>query len=203
MMMKMNRAAVVVSVLCLVVLGQAGWAADLQAGWYVKLGLVALWGRDPGTGHEVGVDWNFTGGLGTFGPFEVSGPDMWYPQRMVSVPSSVTGVAPSTSVYLWGEPSRAVDFVVSRVSPFWDTYYDGASMRLELLMYGESTGFTLLWSQTKSGVYGGAGNVLSEFQSIPIGHVPVFRVTTVPEAHSLFVVGYGLLCAALFRKTVK
>ena len=193
----MRKPAVLLAVMIVLTLGQACQAADLQAGWYAKLGGVALFGWD-GV-QERGIDWHFVGGLGTFGPFEVTNPDPVWPERTVSVPDDALEVVPGTGVWLWGEPEVTVDFVVQAVSIFWDTDYDATQMRLELLMYNETEGFALLWSQTQSGYYGGAGNVLGEYQTIPMGYAPVFRVRAVPEPSSLMTV-CGLLGAFLLRR---
>ena len=176
---EMKRSAVVVVVVCLLALAQAGWAANLDSSWYVKLSQVALFGYDPNTGHDFGLDWVFTGALGDEGPFRVSSPDPVWAQRMVSVPTSVAAT-PGTSVYLWGAPEASVPATVSELTLFWETNYVSSQMRLDLLSY-DGSAFTLLWSQAKSGTNSDFSNVLGSFQSIPLGSAPVFRVTVVPE----------------------
>jgi len=192
------RSQRILLILCMLVFAGAAHAADLQAGWYVKLGLVDVRGWD---GYQWGiVDWNFVGGLGTYGPFEVTSPDPVWARRMVSVPSSVSGVAPGTSVDLWGEPTREVNFPISAVVPCYDTYYDASQMRLQLLMYKQDAGFTLLWEQARSGFWGDWSNVLSGSQVIPVGYSLVFRVTVVPEQGSLLVTICALASTLLSRR---
>ena len=173
---------------------QVTQAATLEEGWYVKLGLVDVRGWD-GTSYCV-IDWNFTGDLGMVGPFSVTSPDPVWARRMVSVDSTVSGIAPGTSVYLWGTPVTEVTFPITGVVPYYDTDYDASRMRLQLLMYHADAGYTILWEQNRSGVWGDAGSVLSQNQSIPIGYTPVFRVTVIPEPMSLIVLSSGLIALA-------
>jgi len=191
----MRSQRVVIVILCMLAFAGAAHAADLQAGWYVKLGLVDVRGWD---GYQWGiVDWNFVGGLGTYGPFEVTSPDPVWARRMVSVPSSVSGVAPGTSVDLWGEPAIPIGFPVSEVVVCYDTNYDATRMRLELLMYRADVGFTMLWAENRSGLHQVWTNVLGPSQVIPLGYSPVFRVTVVPEPGPFLAIIWGMLCKSV------
>jgi hypothetical protein len=179
-----------------------GQAADLQAGWYVKLAGVGMFGPISEPPYRTGTGWNFTGELGMYGPFEVSSPDPVWAERMVSVPVSVTGVAAGTSVYLWGQPTWAVYYPVDALDFYWETNCDKSVVQLELLMYNPSYGYTKLWSYSQSPYNSGFDNVLTFPQEIPIGYVPVFRVSVVPEPNGVIVLltGAGAVFGFLRRR---
>lgn len=200
----MKKALVLLAVLSLLLAASAIQAADLQAGWYVKMAGVALFGPIKQPPYHTGTGWNFTGGLGTYGPFKVSSPDPLWAERMVSVPTSVSGVTPSTSVYLWGQPVDPVYYDVREVQFFCETNYDASQMQLQLLMYNSTDhNYTLLWSQSQSGYRSSWVSALTFPQKIPVGYVPVFRVTTVPEPSALLVVitGAGAVFGFLRRRS--
>ena len=199
----MKKITVVLAVLLLLALAQMGQAADLQAGWYIKLGGVGLFGAIPQSPYYTGTDWNFTTELGTYGPFEVTSPDPVWAERMVSVPVSVTGVSAGTSVYLWGQPIDPVYYPVDDVSFHWETNCDKSVVQLELLMYSPSSGYTKLWSYSQSPYTSDASNVLTFPQKIPVGYVPVFRVSVVPEPNGLLALltGAGLMVGFLRRRS--
>ncbi|MGI6296926.1 MAG: PEP-CTERM sorting domain-containing protein [Armatimonadota bacterium] len=188
----MKKFVVAVAIVVILLSAQISQAADLQEGWYVKLGWVDVRGWD-GMRERV-VDWDFTGPLGSVGPFEVTSPDPLWARRMISVPNTVSGIAPGTSVDLWGEPLSLVDFPITEVVVCYDTNYDAAKMRLQLFMYQQDTGFTLLWSEERSGLHQVWSNVLGQFQMIPVGYSPVFRVTVIPEPSTVLALFSGALC---------
>jgi len=198
----MKRLTVILFLLHVLGLTQAAHAVDLEAGWYVKLGSVALyspygWG---GPGRQ-SVAWNPVGGLGTYGPFEVTTTAEWWPQRVVSVPSTAVGVVPGTGAWLWGELEHPVDYPFAEVSLHWETNYDASKMRLELLMYKQDEGLTLLWAEDRSGLQSGYHNVLSPVQYIPLGYEAVFRVIAVPEPSTIGAFGLGLAgTSAIWRR---
>ena len=192
----MKKGFAVFAVLLLLSLSQVTQAVTLEEGWYVKLGGVALFGFDPVLSFYTGADWHFTVDTGDQGPFNVASPDPVWAERMVSVPETVTGVIPGASVYLWGEPTYPVTYAITEVGFFWETNYDASRMRLDLLAY-DGAGFTLLWSQDNSGLDSGFRNVLTASQSIPVGSVPVFRVTVVPEPSSMLAM-IGCVAGAVF-----
>ncbi len=195
----MKRFTAILVVIVLAVLSQAGQAADLKAGWYVKLASVALYNSQ----HQVGTRFNFTGDLGASGPFYVSSPDPLWAERMVSVPVSAVGVPGGTSVYLWGTPQTIPNYVIDSVSFAWETNCDSSIMQLQLLMYKPDVGYTLLWSHNQSGYNSDNGNVLRPGLVIPVGYMPVFRVTVVPEPNGLLVLiaGSGALFGLLRRRS--
>jgi|LSQX01.1.fsa_nt_gb hypothetical protein len=180
----MKRLAIALVVIGLLAVSQVTQAANLEEGWYVKLGGVALYGVDPKTGYDRGVDWNFTSPLGVSGPFDVAQPDMLWPQRLVSVPYDVTGVIFGTGVDLYGQPEPPVDFLVQSIFFICDTFYEASQMRLELLIKRANGNTELIWSQTRSGpVLGGPEIPLDDLFGSDDSFV--FRVTTVPEPSSL------------------
>jgi len=198
----MKKTAAVVTVVLLLLAAQAAFAVDLEAGWYVKLGGVALHGIVPGEGTWT-TGWNFVDGLGDHGPFRVTGFDTRVPQRMVSVPEDAFNVAPGTSVYLWGEPDSPVVWPVSEVVVYWDSYYQASKMRLELLKYTGEGEFAVLWVQDESGASLHWDNVLTQGQEIEVESVPVFRVTVVPEPASAIVLAIGSVLQARRRRNTQ
>ncbi len=196
----MNRLGVALAVVFVLALAGAVQAADLQAGWYVKLGGVALWGWDWQANRYTGVDWDFTGPLGTYGPFEVTQPGPVWPQRMVSVPSAVSGVPPGTAVDLNGQPRSSLTFAVDRLDFAYETYYDATQMRLSLYLQHSDGNADLLYSETRSGLH-------STFPEIPFDDWQmladdrlVFRVTVVPEPSSLLAVLLPTATALCLRR---
>ncbi len=195
----MKKLVVALAIVVLLLSAQVSQAVDLQEGWYVKLAAVALFGFDYGINFYTGTAWYFTGELGEYGPFTVTSPDPVRAERLIAVTETASRIAPGTSVYLWGEPENAVTYDVTEMGPYWETNYDASCMRLELLSY-DGVDFTLLWTQDKSGFNAGIRNVLSSSQMIPIGSVPVFRVTVVPEPSSLLILFGCFVGTTLVRR---
>lgn len=190
----MRDLTVILVVLLLLGLGSTAHAADLQEGWYVKIGLVALFGWDYEANAYRGVDWNFTGGLGTFGPFEVTSPDPLYPQRMIYVPTTTDCVPDGTRVELYGEPQISITFPITRLDVSIDTMYDASHMRLEVLVHRLSGLDELLWSQNGSGHVYGTASILGD-RVIQPGENVFARVTAVPEPTSLLALAAGVASA--------
>jgi hypothetical protein len=185
---RMKKLLLLFAVLLLVGLAPPTQAADLEAGWYVKLGGFFTLGFDGAQWHA--VDWSFVGGLGTFGPFEVTSPHPWWPQREIRVPGTTT--APTgTALYFWLEPEVPVSYDVYEAVPRWETSYDASRMRLEMLIGREGEPLALLWAQDQSGSNWGYHNVLTGLQHIPAGYQPVLRVVVLPEPGCLMCVVCG------------
>lgn len=199
----MKKAVVLLAVLSMLLAASISQAADLQAGWYVKLAGVALFGPISQPPYRMATDWNFTGGLGTYDPFEVTNPDPIWAERMVSVPESATNVPGGTSVYLWGQPVDPIYYPVDAVTFAWETNCDKSVVQLELLMYNPSSGYTKLWSYSQSPYNLGFDNVLAFPQKIPVGYVPVFRVSVVPEPSGIIVLltGVGAVFGLVRRRS--
>ena len=85
----MKKFVVAVAIVVLLLSAQVSQSADLQEGWYVKLGGVAIYGVIPQTGQPVGLGWHFTTPAGQYGPFLVDQPDSTWAQLVVSVTQDV------------------------------------------------------------------------------------------------------------------
>lgn len=193
----MKAVALILAVVGLLGLAQVSQAVTPQAGSYVKLGYVALYGYDPVAAHDFAFAWDFTGPLGASGPFTVTQLGQRWPQRMISLTNVADDVLPGTCVDLYGQPRTTIPATVTEVSFRYETTYVASQMRLDLLMQAPDGNQTLLWSQNTSGFTWSEGNVLGWNQSIPVGYVPLFRITVVPEplAFAVLGLGFGILSA--------
>ncbi len=195
----MKRIAVSVALVVFLSMARGGHAADLQAGWYVKRWAVSLEFYDE-LGRPNSVHWSFAGGMGTYGPCEGTSPDPIWAERLGTIPTTALDVAPGTGVYLGGVPDVEIPFDLTGVGMGYETNYDASQVRLELLDYSGSTGYTLLWAESRSGLQHAFQTVVWSYEPvIRRGHAVVFRVTTVPEPCGLVVVLTGL-CVAGTRK---
>jgi len=194
----MRSQRVVIVILCMLAFAGAAHAADLQAGWYVKLGGVAVYGWYQG--QYVGVDWNFTSPLGTYGPFEVTQPDQLWPQRMVLVPSAAFGVPVGTYVDLGGELEAPVTFAVDRLDLSYETNYDASRLRLEVLSRHPNGQEDLLWYQSRSGYAIGGPSLYNPSLSFFTGDILVCRVVVVPEPAYAMTLGLAGLAFVSWRR---
>ena len=196
----MKRLAIALVVIGLLIVSQVTQAANLEEGWYVKLGGVGILGYTPSVGPW-NYEWDFVGGLGNDGPFVITSPDAFYPQRLVSVPQDTIGVAPGTSLYLWGKPMSPLpqNGIITGIGFHWETNYDAAVMRVDLLMCDPEQSYTTVWSQNKSGFHWGIPDV--NISISPTTYQPAFRITVIPEASGLPVIlaGFGILATRMRR----
>ena len=102
----MKRLAIALVVIGLLAVSQVTQAANLEEGWYVKIGAVGILGYTPNVGPW-NYDWDFTSPLGTVGPFLVTQPDPLWPQRLISV-QNLNDVPSGTAVDLFGQLRYAV-----------------------------------------------------------------------------------------------
>jgi len=183
----------------MLVFAGATHAADLQAGWYVKLGSVALYGYDSQYGYGV-IDWDFVAGVGDYGPFRITQPAPNWPQRLVTVVSDAHGVLPGTGIDLTGAAGAGPpSFVVQSIYFACETYYDATQMQLSLLIR-RTTGVEIpLWTQQQSWLYQ-AGPQLSLGTSLDSGDIFVFRVAVVPEPSALLCLGSAMAALTLGRR---
>ena len=190
----MKKGFAVFAVLLFLLSAQVTHAANLEEGWYVKLGGVALWWIDPASGHEVGADWDFTSPLGTVGPFLVTQPDPLWPQRLISV-QNLNDVPSGTAVDLFGQLRYAVpnNAVVTGISVPLATNYDATQMQLQVLIHHQSGIDDLLWSQTTSGHIMGTKDISTGKYSIAAGDSLLLRVTTLPEPSSLLILSLSVV----------
>jgi len=197
----MRKLALILAVAGLLCLAQASQAADLQAGWYVKLGGVALFGIDPTLQQQVGIDWSFVGGLGDWGPFAVTEPDGSWVQRVIAVPGNAYGIASGTKVDLTGTPLSAVNFIPDTLQFAYGTFYDVTQMRFDL--YSQHSDGTLdkLYSETRSGQHTVAPTITLNGRYNPAADSLIFRTTTVvPEPASIIPLALAIVCASAGRR---
>ena len=194
----MNRKGVfLIVLLCIVALAGAAHAVTLEQGWYAQIRGVSMEVYDQdGVPIPWGFDPYFNTPPGMYGPFQVTNdPRGNSYSRTVSVPSTVYGVAPGTSVELPLITSMADTSVIASMSVDVRTNYDASGMRLQLIGHDQSTGgTTVLWEQAQSNDYW--HGVIMACDVYPAGLA--FRVMAVPEpggASSLLmcVVGTGFL----------
>ena len=135
----------------------------------------------------------------------ITSPDAFYPQRLVSVPQDTIGVAPGTSLYLWGKPMSPLpqNGIITGIGFHWETNYDAAVMRVDLLMCDPEQCYTTVWSQNKSGFHWGIPDV--NISISPTTYQPAFRITVIPEASGLPVIlaGFGILATRMRRSKSK
>lgn len=194
------RKLVFVLALFLLLAAQIGQAADLQAGWYVKLGNVAVFGVDPNTRRETAIDWSFAGGLGSYGPFEVTSPGATYPQRVVTVPSTVNGAASGAYIDLTGMPDIPIGFTPNSLQFVYNTYYDVSQMRFDLFVRHSDGTIETLFSETRSGQHSGVPTVFLLGRYSPISDTLVFRTSVVPEPSSAITLAFSLAFIAGVRR---
>ena len=102
----MKRLAIALVVIGLLAVSQVTHAANLEEGWYVKLGGVGILGYTPNVGPW-NYEWDFTSPLGTVRPFLVTQPDPLWPQRVISVQNR-DNVPPGKAVDLFGQLRYAI-----------------------------------------------------------------------------------------------
>lgn len=193
----MKRLAIALVVIGLLTVSQVTHAANLEEGWYVKIGAVGILGYTPNVGPW-NYDWDFTSPLGTVGPFLVTQPDPLWPQRLISV-QNLNDVPSGTAVDLFGQLRYAVpnNAVVTGISVPLATNYDATQMQLQVLIHHQSGIDDLLWSQTTSGHIMGTKDISTGKYSIAAGDSLLLRVTTVPEPGSLLCLALPLLTFSL------
>ena len=200
----MNKTVIAVAIMLILLLSQTAQAADLEEGWYVKLGGVALYGTNPTTGREFGIDWNFTSRLGTFGPFEITQPDLLWPQRMVSIICPTFGTPAGVSVDLIGQLKTSTLYPVSRLDVLYETNYDAAQMMVQLYVRHVDGDEEVIWAENRSGfhtryvdVLFGTGRIICPSDTI------YFQIRTVPEPRQIFAVIFPSLSLILMSWRAK
>ena len=186
----MKRLAIALVVIGLLTVSQVTHAANLEEGWYVKLGGVALFGFDPATMSEFAADWNFTSPLGQSGPFSVTQPAPTWPQRLVVVEETASGIAPGTGVDLWGAPLLSLPKTgyLTYLSFACDTTYDATQMRLSVLIGHTDGTEDTIWEQSRSGSNHGAPSIYLGNHTMLSSDTFLFRVAAVPEPTSFLAV---------------
>lgn len=196
----MKKLAVVLAVAASLATAHAADAANLQAGWYAKIGNVGLSGFDPNSGRDFARGWSATSPLGKFGPFDVTHPtepDPLFPQRVIAVPSTVSGVAAGTAVYEYGVLDAPLPAPATYMSVAYETSYDAAQMMLQLCVQHSNGQSELVWGESRSGHHIGNVGVLWPGQSILPTDTLYFSVVVVPEPSQCAMLALymlGLLC---------
>ena len=184
----MKRLAIALVVIGLLAVSQVTHAANLEEGWYVKLGGVGILGYTPNVGPW-NYEWDFTSPLGTVGPFVVTQPDPLWPQRLISV-QNMDNVPPVTAVDLFGQLRYAipVDGIITGMNFGYQTYYDASQMRLNLYITHSDGTTRLAYSETRSVPISTFGSA-----SLSPGDTFYFRVTAVPEPSSLLILSLSVV----------
>lgn len=190
------------AVLVSLVLAIPAPAANLQAGWYVRVSSVHIWQYDQLNSPFIRDEGNFYDTPpGQYGPFQVSDGTYHSPiDRWVSVPATVSAgpgdslIMPLTFGMTLGEPIAYLSF-------YWETNYDPSQMRLEFWRQNYYTSVQeLLWAQTLSGYrYGGA----TALTNATYDSQYFVKVAVIPEPSSMiiFSAGLGILLALRRRRT--
>jgi hypothetical protein len=183
----MRKAAVVLAVLVVALLPQVGQAADLQAGWYVKLGLVMFYGTIPTPPYEAWVGWDPSITPGAYGPFEVATdatPYAPYPV-VVSVPTTQTGVPAGIGVTIHGQPATQFAWTATGLYVPYETNYDPSEMRIELYLHHSSGQDELIWQQMAGHRTGNVNVLDASGRTISADDSIYFGVVAVPEPPQL------------------
>ncbi len=179
-------------------------AADLQEGWYVKLGMVTLWGFDYGINFYTGTDWDFTNNIGQYDEFMVTNPDSIWPERLISVTTSQFNVPCGTGITLSGTPRNALAYDITRIDVTCETYYEAEHLQLQAWLERTDGAQELLWSQQISGYVYGTAELLGGNKIMAPEDVLYFRLSTgVPEPQSFVIVAYSLIAVGWRRRQGK
>ena len=194
----MKRLAIALVVIGLLAVSQVTQAANLEEGWYVKFSSAALYGFDYALREEVSVGWTFTSGLGTYGPFTISQPNPLWPQRMISVATSVCGVPDKTGINLHGQPDSPFTFVSTRLDFMYETYYDATQVIASLFVQHANGETELIWNENRSGLHNRYATLIT---TILPSDIIYFNVSAVPEPSGvLFIIPATSLMWILRRK---
>ena len=199
----MKKGFAVLAVVLLLLSAQVTQAVTLEEGWYVKLGGVAFFGTDPGSGYGYARGWAATSALGTYGPFTVIHPteyDPVFPQRVISVTTTVTGVSAGTAVYVYGELDGPLLSPATRIDVVYETNYDPSKMLLKMYQRHAEGWDELIW--TPRHTYGLADVLDGTGRTIPVGDSIYFQIVAVPEPPQpvLIILGCSALAALVRRQ---
>ena len=181
----MKRLAIALVVIGLLTVSQVTHAANLEEGWYVKLGGVGISGFTPMVGPW-NYEWDFTSPLGTTGPYTVTQPttpDLLFTQRMVFVQNNVSNVSSGTAVDLYGQLRYAIpsNAVITGIDAIAETNYDATQMQLQLYVQHSDGSSQLLSKESRSGHHTSGFSLQLPWQAVLPTDAIFFRVVAVPE----------------------
>ena len=187
-----RKGVFLIVMLCILAVAGAAHAVTLEQGWYAQIRTMMIMVYDQ---DGVPIPWgggDFNTPPGMYGPFQVT-KDPYSYSRTVSVPSTVYGVAPGTSVELPILTYLADTSIIAVLGMDARTNYDASRMRLQLIQHDQSTGgTTVLWEQAQSNDYWD-GVTMSDLH--PAGLA--FRVIAVPEPGTLVSLIFGVVGTAV------
>ena len=175
----MKNSAVVLAVVVLCALAQAGQGADLQAGWYATMYSVQFYGYDPQHHYPVLAGSGSFTTIGTYGPFVVTDdPYHWERSRQATVPSYQPDVDSSSSLSLPVSSELIADLQLAYVHFGWETNYDPTQILLELWHATGDGTLEKVWQQDRAGAQSGFSSAAYDTS---YGDGFYFRVAVLPE----------------------
>jgi hypothetical protein len=198
----MRKVFLALAISALMMLEQSASAVDLEAGWYAKFGGVLLNGLDYYDPDPMwyASEWSTTSPLGPAGPLLVAeGGPLYSRGCAISVPQD-TSVAAGVLFQGCGYYDRSWP-QYDLVTFCWETNYDAAKLRLELVLIRNTGEEQLLWYQ------GISGHAVEPYEGLNFP-APLrndedieFRLVAVPEPSSAVMVsGLMLLVFKLRRR---
>ena len=201
--MKSSRVIYPLLILLSVALSGSAPAADLQAGRYANVSSVSLYQYDSQGYPFIRAGLWFTTSPGMYGPFLVGdGPYHTRDWRDISVPSTVTGVGPDSSLVLPVGTGMTLGEPIAWISIPWVADYDATQMQLEFWRTRSNGIAERLWAQQLSGYrYGSVDVAQNTFLEGPL----YFKVSVIPEPASfnLLVGGLSALLLTIRRRRTK
>lgn len=180
----MRKLALILVVLGLLGLAQAGQAATLDSTWYVKVTSVSVWkyAWDPVNHYyyEQGMgNGYFSRPVGQYGPFQVTSTEPALEDDIFVTVPAATQAGGTDSLRL---PFTISGYVTDAYMQFnCLTNYDSSQVYASLWQANTDGTSTFLWSQLQSGAHGTSPTIF-----IPVtGSNYYFQVSVVPEPSSL------------------
>ena len=195
----MRKAVVFPAVLLLLIVPVIGHAADLQAGWYVKIQGVNVYTYDyQGRPQLTAGGYFYSTPTGTSGPFLVTDPSHFNDARWVSVPTAAYGVGTAASLTMPLSIALGQGTGIAYLSISCVTNCDPTQIYLGLYRTRYDGTTETLWSQLDD-PHGFSGDVAHD--TVVEGPF-YFKLNAVPEPSSLvsLILGCGCLTRLLRRR---